>query len=80
MWRGEVGVENGDVVEVATTINLRIQGFRAKVTAHIAMGAATDIKMREMSVEERMIRKLKVSPPQVRPQFSGLFAPLVSAS
>ena len=28
MWRGEVGVENGDVVEVATTINLRIQGFR----------------------------------------------------
>ena len=27
-WRGEVGVENGAVVEVATTINLRIQGFR----------------------------------------------------
>ena len=28
MWRGEVGVENGDVGEVATTTNLRIQGFR----------------------------------------------------
>ena len=28
MWRGEVGVENGDVVEAATTTNLRIQGFR----------------------------------------------------
>lgn len=48
--------------------------------AHTAMGAATDIKMRGTSVEEKMIRKLKVSPPQVRPQFSGLFAPLVSAS
>ena len=115
MWRGEVGVENGDVVEAATTTNLRIQGFRfiilfprkydnemindhpcneiefvetvlscsssrSKVTALTAMGAATDIKMRGTSVEEKMIRKLKVSPPQVRPQFSGLFAPLVSAS
>ena len=28
MWRGEVGVENGDVVEAAITTNLRIQGFR----------------------------------------------------
>ena len=45
------------------------------MTTHTAMGAATDIKMREMSVEEKMIRKLKVSPPQVRPEFSGLFAP-----